>query len=561
MNTRSSKSILKLASGDIIDGRFEISSNPVRRSFGIAYLAVDIQSQNRRTLLFISPAIYHDAEAMEFIREETQLIRWLDHPLIARLYDLHSEGEFAYFELEYVRGKNLKEKKIANPQKKLSENIVKWLGLQILEALAYAHDQNIIHRDLRPQNVALTPDGKVKLIDFGISETLRTSVSMVWDTTAQTTILYMAPEQLQGKQIGVQADLYSVAATMYDLLNGKPPFYFGDVYTQILREEAKPIEGLPADLNQILLKGLAKDPAQRYAAAREMKAALMRSGVHYQPAAGQPPKQKTPRSAEKKPPAQRFAFFSLNPTLKMLSWTVLIVIALALVISRYKEIRALTGKLTTANQVRQAADRTQFKLNQALLQAGNEKIRAGNLFEPPGNNALELFRKVLQHSPENQKAVKAVQRIKKAMLNQIKTRLKQGHTTEARNLFNKTSALFPGDPALDALQAAVFHFSARLVVLNGTGGKGIAHRLSAKLQKQGFTVLKEANYLRKGRPYWRIGQTKFYGNVPPNKTIRKIEANLGVAYKRSTDKRLFNNGNNLVVILGRDYRRLNILGE
>ncbi len=442
MNAKSTKNILKLPASEIIDGRFEITSNPVRRSFGVAYLAVNMETHEKRTLLFIPPAINSDSEAMEYIQDETKLIHWVKHPLIAKLYDLHSEGEFTYFELEYVRGKNLREKKVSNEDKRLSENIVKWLGVQILDALEYAHDQNILHRDIKPQNVVITPDGGVKLIDFGISETLRYAVSLIRDTSAQTTILYMSPEQVRGKQMGVQADLYSVAATMYDLAGGKPPFSHGDVYTQILREDARPIHGISAVLNKILLKGLAKDPMERYNSCSAMKSDLMRSGISFPKAAKGPDEQIPAKKSRKKEKQFSFAFFSLNPTLKYMFWTILIVALMAFISTKFNQIISL-GKSLNSTQTASDQDSVKLKLAMALLKAGKENIAEGRLYGPPGNNALELFNQVIKIDPDHKEALEYIDVLKQRIITQAQDLINKDKLDEARLELDQGLRFFP----------------------------------------------------------------------------------------------------------------------
>lgn len=556
MSVEQRKNLLKLPAGEIIDGRFEISGNPVRRNFGVAYLAIDMKSSKRRTLLFLPPAVFNDAEAMEYIRDEAKLIRWINHPFIARLYELHEEGDFTYFELEYVRGKSLKDKKIANPQKRLSENITKWLGIQILEALAYAHDQNILHRDIKPQNVVLTADGKVKLIDFGISETLRFAVSMIRDTSGQTSILYMSPEQLSGKQMSPQSDIYSVAATMYDLVSSKPPFFYGDVYTQILREEAKAITGVSSDLNSILLKALAKDPQQRYGSCKEMIKDLHISGVQM-PRPVAPDAEKTSAKKAKKR-EKGFRFFSLNPTLKYLFGTVFIVLVMVFLAGRLKDI---PGKFFSQNKQTEAAgpDSTQVRMIQAFLKLGNEKMGAGKLVKPADNNALELFRQVLKIAPRQKEAKLQIDRIKNKLARDIRRRQRAGDSGKALALVNEALSFFPADSVFVKLKKQIPEFAARIAILNGAGVKGIAGKLAEGLKAEGYSVVYVENYRVRGRINWNVRKTRFTGKVSENENIKKIASDLGLAYRQNPRENSLPDGANLVIILGKDYRRLRLL--
>jgi len=555
MNAKNVKNVLKLPAGTVIDGKFEITSNPVRRSFGVAYLAVNRDTHQNRTLLFLPPVISADREAMEYIQDETKLIRWVKHPFIAKLYDLHSEGEFAYFELEYVRGKNLREKKISNEDKRLSENIVKWLGVQILDALEYAHDQNILHRDIKPQNVVITPEGEIKLIDFGISETLRYAVSLIRDTSAQTTILYMSPEQVRGRQMGVQADIYSVAATMYDLAGGKAPFSHGDVYTQILREEAKPVHGVSDVLNQILLKGLAKDPKDRYSSCKAMKDDLMRSGVQFPKNAEETQAQLQSKKSIVEEKEFKFRFFSLNPTLKYMFWTILIAAAMLFVTAKFTEISSLVNFADSSQTVTEL-DSIQVKLAAALLDAGKENIAQKRYFTPPGSNALELFNRVLTIDPANKEAISYINALKQRFITQAKDFVKNDQMDEARQMIERGLQYFPEDDDLLEYKKSIPEFVPRIAVLNGAGIKGIANVMKDTLQGNGWTVGYTENYRVNGRINWRVVKTQFIGRISENELTRRISRRLGVNYQQAPQNTEFPGSTNLLVILGRDYSNL-----
>ena len=555
MNAKNVKNVLKLPAGTVIDGKFEITSNPVRRSFGVAYLAVNLETHQNRTLLFLPPVISADREAMEYIQDETKLIRWVKHPFIAKLYELHSEGELAYFELEYVRGKNLREKKVSNEDKRLSENIVKWLGVQILDALEYAHDQNILHKDIKPQNVVITPDGEIKLIDFGISETLRYAVSLIRDTSAQTTILYMSPEQVRGRQMSVQADIYSVAATMYDLAGGKPPFSHGDVYTQILREPVKPIHGISQVFNQILLKGLAKKPLDRYSSCRAMKDDLMRSGVRFPKNAEETQAQLESKEIKEEEEKFKFKFFSLNPTLKYMFWTILIAGAVLFITAKFNQISTL---LQSADSLQTAADldSVQIKLAAALLQAGKDNIAQQRFYTPEGSNALEMFRRVLKIDPANKEALSYIDALKQRFITQAKDFVIKNQADEARQIIDQGLEYYPQDSELLEYKQSIPAFKAKIAVLNGAGIKGIANVMKDALRDNGWTVSYTENYRVNGRINWRVTRTRFIGKTAENQQTKRISSQIGLSYQKAPSDTEFPAGTNLLIILGRDYSSL-----
>ncbi len=556
--------LLKFGSGHLIDNRFEIISNPVRRSFGVSYLSFDRQTQTKRVLLFIPESITNDSEAMTAIRDEAALIRWLDHPHIAKLYEFHSGARHRYFELEYVPGKNLRQKKMVETEKRLSENIVKWLGIQVLDALEYAHNNNILHRNLNPQNIVLTADGKVKLIDFGISETLRASVSLVWNTIPQTTVLYMSPEQLQGKQISIASDLYSLAATMYDLLNGKPPFFSGDVYHQIIEEPVQPIAEVTPELNAVLLHALAKNPSQRFQTCTEMRKALQQTVV--KPA--EPKIKETPpppvrgkeriqdtRLKQKKDSSARFRFrfFSLNPTLKFMAIGLVIVFMTYFIQSHLKRFTQIKSAVDSLQTIKAEQDTFRLKMAEALVKQAETKFRMNYYVQPKGNNALELYRKALQAHPGDSAALSGIEKIKQFYREQILSARKNGQFKAAKSILADALTYFKNDSLLLSLKDDSARF-VKIRVLNGAGIKGIAKLMATHLSKLGYNVNETTNYEENGKINWKVARTILIGPKFQETFLRKLSNKLNIPYKWSTFDQADSNTINL--ILGHDYQQM-----
>jgi WD40 repeat protein len=121
----------------------------------------------------------------------------------------------------------------------------------------------VIHRDIKPQNILLDKNGVIKIMDFGIAETVRSSMSRISNRPSTGTLVYMSPEQLTGENVGRQSDIYSFGATVYELLSGKPPFYQGDIQYQIVKKDAAPLEGVSEAISSIVLACLAKDRTGR----------------------------------------------------------------------------------------------------------------------------------------------------------------------------------------------------------------------------------------------------------------------------------------------------------
>jgi len=264
----------KLPKGHLIDDRYEIIRKLGQGSFGAVYLAYDRQMEIQKALKIIPEALSNDKEAMLSLKKEAAIMVKLNHPNIVRVYDFHHNAEIKYIDMEYVDGVSLADLKLEKENKKFPEEEVKKYALQIAEGLAYAHNQRVIHKDIKPQNIMLTQDGTIKLMDFGIAETVHSSMSRLKNTGSSGTLVYMSPEQLRGKDVGKESDIYSLGATLYELLTGNPPFYQGDITYQIINETPKPIEGISQQMNDVVLKCLEKDLRKRFGNCKEPYDAL-----------------------------------------------------------------------------------------------------------------------------------------------------------------------------------------------------------------------------------------------------------------------------------------------
>jgi formylglycine-generating enzyme required for sulfatase activity len=130
--------------------------------------------------------------------------------------------------------------------------------------MSYAHQNGILHKDIKPQNMMVTKDNKVKIMDFGIAETVRTSMSRIQNSTSSGTLVYMSPEQINGKDVGKESDIYSFGVLLYELLNGNPPFYKGALEYQILNEKPEQLSAVSAKMNDLIMKCLEKDYKDRF---------------------------------------------------------------------------------------------------------------------------------------------------------------------------------------------------------------------------------------------------------------------------------------------------------
>ncbi len=212
-------------------------------------------------------------------RQEAQAAANLQHPNIVNIYDWGREGETYYIVMEYVKGTDLKA--MVERQGPLDPAKVAAYAVQICSALAEAHGYDVIHRDIKPHNIVITPDDTVKVMDFGIARAGNTTMTQTGSVLG--TAQYISPEQAQGRPLGPSSDLYSLGITLYELVTGRLPF---DADTPVavalkqVNEQPVPVRqvrpAVPASLEAVIMRALRKDPSERYISAKEMRADLKR---------------------------------------------------------------------------------------------------------------------------------------------------------------------------------------------------------------------------------------------------------------------------------------------
>jgi serine/threonine-protein kinase len=222
-------------------------------------------------------------------RREAQNAAALNHPAIVAVYDTGEESDGAtplpYIVMEYVSGQTLKEV-LAEEHKLMPERALE-ITADVCAALDFSHRNGIVHRDIKPGNVMLTPTGTVKVMDFGIARAVTSGTATMTQTSAVIgTAQYLSPEQARGESVDARSDVYSTGCLLYELLTGQPPFT-GDspvsVAYQHVREDPIPPGQVNPDvtptIDAIVLKAMAKNPANRYQSAGDMRADLLRAAA------------------------------------------------------------------------------------------------------------------------------------------------------------------------------------------------------------------------------------------------------------------------------------------
>jgi serine/threonine protein kinase len=258
-------------------GDYEILSVLGAGGMGKVYKVRNVISDRIEAMKILLPDLHSNQGLADRFLREIRLLATLNHPNIAPLRTALTHENQLVMIMEFVEGETLSNR-IARAPISTSE-AVDYAG-QVLSALSYAHKQNIIHRDIKPANMMLTPQGIVKLMDFGIA---RSSTDGTLTSTGTTlgSLNYMPPEQVRGESADARSDIYSFGVSLYELLTGKLPFHSDSQYslmTAHLNEApAAPITlrgDLPTSLNEIILMSMAKEPAQRFQSADAFRAAL-----------------------------------------------------------------------------------------------------------------------------------------------------------------------------------------------------------------------------------------------------------------------------------------------
>jgi serine/threonine-protein kinase len=276
-----------LVPGSLFANRYRIEQILGRGGMGIVYKAVDTQLDETVAIKTLPGDIMtRSPEDLERFKREIRLARKITHRNVLRTYD-YGEAEGVYFiSMECVRGYTLAELLDESPKHQMVPRLAVGIGRQICRGLQAAHEQGIIHRDIKPQNVLIDHKGEVKLMDFGIARMAEAHEGMTQAGLIVGTPHYMSPEQVQGKQLDARSDVYSMGVMFYEMLVGEKPFtsssLTGVLTAHITEAPQPPIERNPAvgrEINAIVMRCLAKDPNDRYADAGVLLGELERVRV------------------------------------------------------------------------------------------------------------------------------------------------------------------------------------------------------------------------------------------------------------------------------------------
>ncbi len=266
-------------SNKVLAGRYELFERIGEGGMSVVYKAKDKLLNRFVAIKILKPQFINDSKFIDSFRRESQAAASLSHPNIVNIYDVGREGNIHYIVMELIEGKTLSE--YIKEQGAMSYPKVIALSKQIAAALSFAHKNHIIHRDVKPHNIMITPNGTAKITDFGIAKAVNAATIVDNTDGIIGSVHYFSPEQARGGYVDEKSDIYSLGIVMYEMLTGRVPFD-GDNPVNIalmhingeMIPPSKLVDGVPPALEHIIMKCTDKYPINRYASADELIEAL-----------------------------------------------------------------------------------------------------------------------------------------------------------------------------------------------------------------------------------------------------------------------------------------------
>ena len=274
-----------LRPGMLFANRYEVKELLGTGGMGVVYRAFDRELQEPVAIKTLRPEVLADGVALERFKQEIRLARSIAHRNVVRTYDLGEVNGTYYLTMEYVEGTSLKQ--LIASRGRLPVPVTVTIGKQLCRALEVAHEQGVIHRDIKPHNIVVDPTGFLKVMDFGIARLANPpqGQGLTREGMSIGTPDYMSPEQLSGMELDARSDLYSAGVVLFECLTGRLPFEANTMYALIAKHIEQPPPDprtlnaeVPEALANVIMKAMAKEPADRYQSAAQMHDALAAIG-------------------------------------------------------------------------------------------------------------------------------------------------------------------------------------------------------------------------------------------------------------------------------------------
>lgn len=272
--------------GQIIKDRYEILEVLGEGGMAFVYKAMDTQLERFVAIKTLKPNYVNQETFVERFRREAKTAANLNHPNIVQIFDWGIEEE-PFFVMEYIEGNTLTS--IIAKNRTISLSDVLFIGAQVASGLQAAHQKGLVHRDIKPGNIMITPDGKVKVTDFGIVSLQNEESDITKTGSILGTASYISPEQAQGRPVSIESDLYSLGTVLYELIAGKPPFSGESpisTATKHLTDKPEKLSNfrkdIPKGVENAVLKLLEKSTFDRFKSAEDLRAVLLQQRTSLQ---------------------------------------------------------------------------------------------------------------------------------------------------------------------------------------------------------------------------------------------------------------------------------------
>ncbi|MCD4818900.1 MAG: SUMF1/EgtB/PvdO family nonheme iron enzyme [Candidatus Cloacimonetes bacterium] len=358
--------VTNLPQGYEIENRYRIEQKLDHSGFVRVYKVWDKNAGIFKALKVIDSKFYYDQQLIEDLKREALILLNLNSRYVVRIYDIHLSGNIKYIDMEYIGGGNLEDLLLSYPDRKIPEKRVMKLIEQISKGMSDIHKQNIIHKNLKLQNIMLTESGNIKIMDFGISETFRSRNNHIKETDRSGTPVYMSPEQLLEKDVGKESDIWSFGVMLYELLTGEQLYTgqsYDDVLFQIKERPFEPIPEVSKSLNLLLQNCLQYDYKDRF---RDFDEILEFLNKKPSPPKIEKAKPKFPQKEKQKISYKRSSDIPLKKSFSAKTiWKIFIAISVFTIIS------AISIKLITESKPKKSIDELVFVEGGTFLMGNN----------------------------------------------------------------------------------------------------------------------------------------------------------------------------------------------